>query len=250
MSRFMSGRGRGVRLAATATAALAGTAGAWAPAAQASIPSADGTVYACYYHHDGGSRPNGSLRVINYPATKCGKHETLLSWPGALGPGGGTAGQGPQGPQGAQGPAGPAGGPQGPQGAVGPQGPQGPAGPTTIVDGPQGPPGPQGVQGPAGTTTTYVVRVDVGVPQGGFVDDTNYSATAFCYGDDEATGGGFDLNGSYDEWETDYSVPSDDDGNPSSTNDIPRAWTAQFTYTQPSGTADPSVYVVCAGVLD
>jgi hypothetical protein len=246
MSNSPHGKRGGTRIAVAATAVVAGSAGLWAPSASAGIPSADGTVYACFYHHNGGSRPNGSVRVINYPTDKCKKHETLLSWKGALGAAGGSAGQGPQGPQGAQGPQGPAGGPQGPQGPAGAQGPQGPAGATTLVDGPQGPPGPQGATGatgPLGSITSYVIS------ESADFDDTptsgdHYFVTAFCTEGDIATGGGYNLGSDNGDWRADYAGPSDGTGIIGSGN--PVAWTAEFTYVALSGTAVPSVYVVCS----
>lgn len=77
----------------------------------ASIPGADGVIYACY------KKSGGSLRVIDRDVTNCSKDETLISWNQ----------QGPPGPQGPQGPQGEP-GPVGPQGPQGPQGPAGPAG--------------------------------------------------------------------------------------------------------------------------
>ena len=42
--------------------------------AQATVPSAGGTFYAC------SAKSNGALRVIDYPSKKCTSKETLLSW--------------------------------------------------------------------------------------------------------------------------------------------------------------------------
>ena len=42
--------------------------------AQASVPSAGGTFYAC------SAKSNGALRVIDYPSKKCTSKEKLLSW--------------------------------------------------------------------------------------------------------------------------------------------------------------------------
>jgi hypothetical protein len=78
----------------------------------ASVPSANGTITACYVSR------LGTLRVIDVDAgQKCFKGETKLTWNQT----------GPQGPQGQQGQP----GPQGQQGA-------------------QGQPGPQGIQGATG----------------------------------------------------------------------------------------------------
>lgn len=88
------------------------TLGILAPAAQASIPAPDGTIYGCY------NNLTGRLSVINGPSQTClGPIETPLNWNQT----------GPQGPA----------GPQGPQGATGATGLQGPAG----APGVQGPPG-------------------------------------------------------------------------------------------------------------
>ena len=91
--------------------------------AWATIPSADGTITACY------NNTNGSLRVIDASAATCRSTETALQWsvrgePGPIGP------TGPPGPTGATGPAGAPGeeGPRGPQGDPGPIGPPGPEG--------------------------------------------------------------------------------------------------------------------------
>ena len=70
------------------------------------IPSADGTIHACY------NPTNGNTRVVA-AGTKCRTHEKALVW-NQTGP------VGPQGPQGATGPAGPA-GPQGPAGQDAPK---------------------------------------------------------------------------------------------------------------------------------
>ena len=73
------------------------------------IPSADGTIHACY------NTTNGNTRVVA-EGTKCRTHEKALVWnqTGPVGP------QGPVGPTGASGPAGPT-GPQGPAGQDAPK---------------------------------------------------------------------------------------------------------------------------------
>jgi hypothetical protein len=138
-----------VLAAAALVAAVAGLS-------YAAIPSADGTIHACY---DKGS---GQLRISD-PGTNvpkaCGTKESPISWnqqgqPGPQGPAGGEGPAGPTGPEGQQGPA----GPQGERGLAGPQGDQGPDGPKGDTgaqgepgpSGPTGPAGPQGPQGPAG----------------------------------------------------------------------------------------------------
>ncbi|HVY11044.1 MAG TPA: hypothetical protein VHB18_12960 [Mycobacteriales bacterium] len=220
----------GRRAAVSAAALAAGAAGQMlAPlGAGASIPSANGTIYACYAHS------NGALRVIDYPSVHCARGETLLKWKGARRHGhlGAQGAQGAAGPQGAQGPAGPAGGPQGPQGAqgapgaTGAQGPQGAPGST--ADGPAGPQGPQGPPGSGVAGTYYVTNGSSGF-QG--------TVVATCDGDDPATGGG---------WSTDaylsgvsFSGPT---GAAAQTNS-PNGWAV--TYTGACGTV--TAYVVCLG---
>lgn len=108
--------------------------------AYAGIPSADGTITACF------TKSGGALRVIDAEAGQtCAKNEIQLQW----------SKQGVPGPQGPQGPAGPA-GPAGPQGETGPAGPEGPAGPA-------GPAGPQGPAGPAGGVAGAHEKFELGL---------------------------------------------------------------------------------------
>jgi hypothetical protein len=106
---------------------LAGGSAAFATH-RAPIPSADGTITACF------TWDGDDLRIVS-SASKCKRKERVLTW--NL--------QGPAGPAGEQGAPG-AQGPAGADGALGTMGPAGPAGST----GPAGPAGPQGPQGPAG----------------------------------------------------------------------------------------------------
>lgn len=116
-----------LRLAGTVLAAAvvaSGAAAGWIGLAEASIPAANGKIYACF------AKSTGALRAVNYPSKHCKRGEALLSWNrtgkrGAKGATGARGATGPQGPQGPQGPSGSA-------GAQGAQGPQGPAGPTTV----------------------------------------------------------------------------------------------------------------------
>lgn len=122
--------------------------------ALASIPSADGTINACF------NDTNGNVRIVDDPSS-CRQHEVAISWnqqgtPGPAGP------PGPPGPAGPQGPAGPAGA-QGPSGATGPQGPAGTQGPAGAdgapgAQGPAGPAGPAGPPGPGGPPGTGLER--------------------------------------------------------------------------------------------
>lgn len=68
--------------------------------ALATIPSANGTIAACY------SKSGGTLRIIDSSVTNCKASETAISW-NTVGPQGPTGPTGPQGPQGAIGPVGP-----------------------------------------------------------------------------------------------------------------------------------------------
>jgi len=76
--------------------------------ASASIPSANGTISACY------KTKNGDVHIIDPTVDTCDKDEVAISW----------AQQGPAGPTGPQGIEGPTGatGPAGPQGATGASG--------------------------------------------------------------------------------------------------------------------------------
>jgi Collagen triple helix repeat (20 copies) len=114
---------------------LAGTA---TFASGAASTTANGTITAC--HKSNGEK----LRVVSN-ASKCKRHERLLTWNQ----------QGPIGPQGPAGPAGPTGQPGAPgldgaEGAAGPMGPEGPQGAAGRV-GPPGPPGPASVAALAGS---------------------------------------------------------------------------------------------------
>jgi len=104
--------------------------------AHAEIPSATGTLVACYKSN------GGSLRLVD-DASQCNPSEKSVTWNvvGPVGP------QGPAGPQGVQGPP----GSQGPAGPTGPQGPAGDPGPQGATGDP-GPAGPVGPQGPTGNT--------------------------------------------------------------------------------------------------
>lgn len=79
------------KIAIPTTAAL----GAGAFVASAAIPSADGTINACYNTATGANGQPGALRVID-SGQSCGEAEKPLSWNQ----------KGPAGPQGSQGPAG------------------------------------------------------------------------------------------------------------------------------------------------
>lgn len=234
----------GRRAAVSAAALVAGAAGQMVAtsAASASIPSANGTIFACYYHNPPGTaRADGTLRVIDYPTQHCEAHETLLKWKGARRGGsipGGAGAQGPTGPQGAQGPAGPAGGPQGPQGpqgATGATGPQGPAGQTNVVDGPQGP------QGAPGAGATYYEFNSASGAQG--------LVEAFCDEGDVATGGGYAIS------QADTEVPlitfngPDVDALPPDTAS-PTSWVVTWNGGFDGGSGpstEVTAYVICAG---
>jgi len=73
---------------------------------RATIPSANGVIYACY------NKSGGTLRVIDRDVTNCSANETQVTWNQT----------GPIGPT----------GPQGPTGATGATGAQGPTGPSDI----------------------------------------------------------------------------------------------------------------------
>jgi collagen triple helix repeat protein len=205
------------------------------------IPSADGTIWACYAH------ATGAVRLVSV-STDCRRGEVAIYWnqtgptgptgatgaTGAAGPVGPTGAQGiagPTGPAGAQGVAGPAGptgapgaaGPIGPTGAQGVQGAVGPAGPA----GPQGPAGPPGPQGPAGRDGTI----------GGVVTITTAGNAAMCPTGKFALGGGGATTASGSALSTSAPV-LDTDGRAT-------GWTVQQT----SGTSDGlTAYVICADV--
>src|SRR5205085_8830204 len=64
-----------LRKAGTVTAAaiaVGGAAAGWIGVAEASIPAANGKIYACY------ANKGGALRVINYPAQHCHSGETRI----------------------------------------------------------------------------------------------------------------------------------------------------------------------------
>src|SRR5437588_3119036 len=88
-----------LRKAGTVTAAaiaVSGAAAGWIGVAEASIPAANGRIYACY------ANKGGALRLINYPAQHCHSGETRISW-NQRGPQGPRGARGPQGARGAQG---------------------------------------------------------------------------------------------------------------------------------------------------
>jgi hypothetical protein len=130
----------------------------------AAIPSADGTITACYTRNAGLLTARGSLRVVD-STSHCQSNETALSW----------SERGPQGPQGPQGVA----GDQGPQGAQGIQGPQGAPGPT----------GPQGPAGAAGTSGYEIVEVNLRSLQ------ATFQAYAKCPTGKRAVGGSASVYG-------------------------------------------------------
>jgi hypothetical protein len=86
----------------------------------ATIPAADGVIFACY------SKTDKKLRVIDNSIEACKPDEGPLSWNvrGVAGPPGLQGLQGPVGPRGVQGPE----GVPGPPGATGPEGPAGATG--------------------------------------------------------------------------------------------------------------------------
>ena len=88
----------------------------------ATIPTAEGVIFACY------SKTDKKLRVIDNAIEACKPDEGALSW-NVQGV------QGPPGPQGLQGPVGPQGeqGPEGVPGLPGATGPEGPAGATGVA---------------------------------------------------------------------------------------------------------------------
>jgi len=99
-----------------------------ASAVQASIPSSDGVIHACYQFSPPDTN-RGVLRVINADVgEQCRFNEHPLNWR-QRGVTGATGATGPTGPTGSPGPTGPQ-GPTGPTGASGPTGPSGPVGPT------------------------------------------------------------------------------------------------------------------------
>lgn len=173
-----------------------------AAAAVAAIPSAEGTISACY------DLKLGIVRVIDAPTQKCTKFEKAISWnqrgpagaPGVAGPAGADGVAGSAGADGAVGPVGPAGaagekGPGGVDGAQGPAGPSGATGPAGAdgvpgapglagAAGPAGLAGPAGPVGPAGPAGTGVASLDdldgiacnVGTPGAGVVE-ISYTAS-------------------------------------------------------------------------
>lgn len=130
----------------------------------ASIPDANGVIFACYNAKDNPAE----LMVLNTAKTpSCPTGQTSVTWnqkgpTGPAGPQGAAGPTGPTGATGAQGPTGPKGdtgaigptGPQGNTGATGAQGATGPKGDTgaTGMTGPTGPAGPQGLKGDTGAT--------------------------------------------------------------------------------------------------
>jgi type VI secretion system secreted protein Hcp len=140
MSRDDERRGglprRTLMLAAPTVAAL-GAGGALAVGA---IPSADGTISACYYTGTDEERPRGDLRIVEDGA-ECAGAETAIEWNQ----------RGPQGPQGIPGPRGDA----GPAGANGQNGLNGAPG----APGTPGAPGPMGPQGPSGGGGVPTIQV-------------------------------------------------------------------------------------------
>ena len=94
-------------IAGVSAGVVIGAAGA--AVVNASIPAANGTIYACYTTNNTG--PLARVRIIDNSTQTCNSNETAINWNQ----------QGPAGPTGPQGPAGPA----GPQGPAGPEGPAG-----------------------------------------------------------------------------------------------------------------------------
>ena len=129
------------RTIAAVSAALALAGGAAALATGAASVSTAGTITAC---HKNGKE----LRIVS-EASKCRRHERVLTW-NVQGPPGSAGAAGPIGPAGPMGPMGPM-GPAGPRGAEGPEGTPGADGAQGAV-GPAGPPGAAGLAGPAGPT--------------------------------------------------------------------------------------------------
>jgi type VI secretion system secreted protein Hcp len=130
---------RSLTIALPTVAAL----GAGSALAVGAIPSADGTIQACYYTGTDEEERPGALRVVD-DEEECQSDEDSLAW-NQRGPRGE---QGLPGPRGADGRAGAA-GPAGAAGAPGPAGPQGPQGPK----GEQGPAGSGGVGGSGGSSS-------------------------------------------------------------------------------------------------
>jgi hypothetical protein len=147
--------------------AVAAVAACAVGVAVAAIPDGNGTIHACYLS-------NGTLRVVDPPASACKSNETPLDWNvrGAIGPTGARGATGPKGATGARGPTGSSGatGSRGPtgltgnpgaKGATGSRGPTGPAG----NPGAKGATGVRGPTGPAGPlNTTQVISQPVNVP--------------------------------------------------------------------------------------
>ncbi len=128
---------------------------------------------------------------------------------------------GPQGPQGSKGEAGPQ-GPQGSKGEAGPQGPQGSKGET----------GPQGPQGPKGDLAIETVSHQQTIRAGSTV-----LVTVDCKPGWLATGGGYDLGGSFDDNDTrlERSRPAGGTG-----------WEVNFPGARFGATYEATVYVRCA----
>jgi type VI protein secretion system component Hcp len=148
--RGVAGTGRRPRVLGLAFPTAAAL-GAGAAVAVAAIPSADGTIHACYA--PGGTSP-GQLRVIDADTARCATGEETLTWSqqGPIGVQGATGAQGApgvQGPPGVRGPAGEAGA----QGEARPQGDAGgppPSAPGAEPGSPGAAPGTEtGATGPA-----------------------------------------------------------------------------------------------------
>ena len=159
-----------------AAAALGGVA-------VAAIPSASGTIRACYAQAD------GAVRVIDPAAGEsCTRREKALRW-NVRGPAGATGATGPRGATGARGPIGPAGAPGSP-GGTGERGEQGVQGEQGIQgqQGIQGEQGIQGQQGPAGAVSGLTER-EAPITEGGFGQ-----GLAECLANERAVSGGWSLH--------------------------------------------------------
>ena len=138
------------RTIAAVSVVLAFAGGAAALATGAASVSAAETITACH-------KSNGKeLRIVS-DASKCKRHERVLTWnvqgpPGAAGAAGPVGSVGPAGPMGAE-------GPEGPPGADGAQGAMGPAGPAGAA-GPAGPTGATGPRGPAGESLESLAALE------------------------------------------------------------------------------------------
>jgi Collagen triple helix repeat (20 copies) len=211
----------GLRLCLAAAVIMVGLAGV----AGAAIPGAGGVINGCY-----GSQ-NGALRVIDLDAAgRCLNSETPISW-NQVGPQGDTGPQGPQGIPGLQGDT----GPQGPQGIQGAQG----------DTGPQGPQGIQGPQGPAGSTD---VRVYFGTTTAVTAD--HKQAIAVCPAGKFATGGGYNVTGSWEALATVHvlsSLPGLSAEHPNSVSSNARhtVWTASAHQFGAGTDWSVDAYVLC-----